>query len=216
MTRTRLCRSGDEPDLVRLASEPMPGWARLRYDYAAGYAAAEALKGESEIIVVEDAEGRVAGCGTRSTTLRYLDGEPARIGYLSGLRSFPERRGGLAFFRGLGKLGELERGNPNALTFMTILAGNPEGRSLLTSGRVGLPACRPRGTVVTYALSARRDRGGGAERADPDELRGFYEREAPRKPLFPVFGETLPPGLSPDDFLAVRSEEHTSELQSLY
>ncbi len=204
MTTARLYRPSDEPDLVRLAAEPMPGWARLRYDCAAGYAAAEALKGQSEIIVVEDAEGRVAGCGTRSTTLRHLDGEPARIGYLSGLRSFPERRGGFTFFRGLGKLHELERANPNAFTFLTILAGNPEGRALLTSGRVGLPTCRPRGKVVTYALSAKRGRG-GVERADLDELRDFYEREAPRKQLFPVFGEKLPPGLSPDDFFAVRS-----------
>ena len=33
-----------ESELVRLASAPMPGWARLRYDYAAGYAAAECVK----------------------------------------------------------------------------------------------------------------------------------------------------------------------------
>ena len=203
MTHTRLYRPSDDPELVRLASEPMPGWARLRYDCAAGYAEAEALKGRSEIIVVEDAEGRVAGCGTRTTTLRYLDGEPARIGYLSGLRSFPERRGGLAFFRGLGKLGELERANPNAFTFMTILDDNPEGRALLTSGRVGLPECRSLGKVVTYALSARRERG-RVERADLDELRDFYGREAPRRQLFPVFGEGLPPGLSPEEFLCVR------------
>ena len=73
MTRARLYRPSDDPDLVRLAAKPMPGWARLRYDCAAGYAAAEALKGDSEIIVVEDGEGRIVGCGTRSTTLRYLD-----------------------------------------------------------------------------------------------------------------------------------------------
>ncbi len=203
MTTARLYRPSDEPDLVRLAAEPMPGWARLRYDCAAGYAAAEALKGQSEIIVVEDAEGRVAGCGTRSTTLRHLDGEPARIGYLSGLRSFPERRGGFTFFRGLGKLHELERANPNALTFMTILDDNSAGRALLTSGRVGLPKCRPLGKVVTYALAAKRG-SDAAERADFDELRDFYERESPRKQLFPVFGKGLPPGLSEEDFLCVR------------
>ena len=46
MMRARMYRPSDEADLVRLASAAMPGWARLRYDYAAGYAAAEALKGE--------------------------------------------------------------------------------------------------------------------------------------------------------------------------
>ncbi|MBQ1428478.1 MAG: hypothetical protein IIZ06_02320, partial [Kiritimatiellae bacterium] len=60
MMRARMYRPSDEADLVRLASAAMPGWARLRYDYAAGYAAAEALKGACEIVVVEDGEGRMA------------------------------------------------------------------------------------------------------------------------------------------------------------
>ena len=127
------------------AAETMPGWVRLRYDYASGYAAAEALKGESEIVVVEDGEGRVAGCGTRSTRWLYLDGAPRRVGYLSGFRSFAGARGGFGVFRGFAKIHELERANPDELTFMTVLDGNPAGRALLTSGRVGLPECRPRG-----------------------------------------------------------------------
>ena len=34
MTHARLYRPADESELVRLAAAPMPGWARLRYDYA--------------------------------------------------------------------------------------------------------------------------------------------------------------------------------------
>ena len=202
MTRARLYRPSDETELVRLAAAPMPGWARLRYDYASGYAVAEALKGDSEIIVVEDGDGHVAGCGTRSTTLRYLDGVPARIGYLGGLRSFPGPRGGFGFFRGFRFLAEIERANPNELTFTTILDGNPAGRALLTSGRAGLPKYRPRGRVLTFALGPLR----GAEPvgASFEELQDFYFREAPRKQFFPVFGRTLPPGLSLGDFFAVR------------
>ena len=202
MTHARLYRPSDEPDLVQLAAAPMPGWARLRYDYASGYAAAEALKGECEIIVVEDGDGHIAGCGTRSTTLCYLDGVPARIGYLGGLRSFPGPRGGFGFFRGFRFLAEIERANPNALTLTTILNGNVQGRTLLTSGRAGIPAYCPRGGIVTYTLAAKR--GGGIERASLDELRGFYAREAPRKQLFPVLDDKLPPGLSSEDFLCIR------------
>ena len=62
MTRARLYRPSDDTELVRLAAAPMPGWARLRYDYASAYAVAEALKGDSEIIVLEDGDGHVAGC----------------------------------------------------------------------------------------------------------------------------------------------------------
>ena len=200
--KARLYKQEDEAELVRLAAVAMPGWARLRYDYAAGYAAAEALKGASEIVVVEDGEGRVAGCGTRSTRLLYLDGEPRRVGYLSGLRSFAGARGGFGLFRGFAKIRELERANPDELTFTTILDDNPEARVLLTSGRAGLPTYGPRGRVVTYALGPLR----GAEPpgASFEELRDFYSREAPGKQLFPVFGRTLPPGLSVGDFFAVR------------
>ena len=202
MTRARLYRPSDETELVRLAAAPMPGWARLRYDYASGYAVAEALKGDSEIIVVEDGDGHVAGCGTRSTTLRYLDGVPARIGYLGGLRSFPGPRGGFGFFRGFRFLAEIERANPNALTFTTILDDNPAGRELLTSGRAGLPKYCPRGRVLTHALGPLR--GAEPQGVSFEELQDFYSREAPRKQLFPVFGRTLPPGLSIGDFFAVR------------
>ena len=202
MTHARLYRPSDEPELVRLAAAPMPGWARLRYDIASGYAAAEALKGDSEIVVVEDGDGHIAGCGTRSTTLRYLDGVPARIGYLGGLRSFPGPRGGFGFFRGFRFLAEIERANPTAITFTTILDGNAQGRALLTSGRAGIPAYCPRGGIVTYALA--KGRGGVVERASLDELHGFYAREAPRKQLFPVLDDNLPPGLSPKDFLCIR------------
>ena len=202
MTHARLYRPSDEPELVRLAATPMPGWARLRYDTASGYAAAEELKGDSEIVVVEDTDGHVAGCGTRSTTLRYLDGVPSRIGYLGGLRSFPGPRGGFGFFRGFRFLAEIERENPNVLTFTTILDGNTQGRALLTSGRAGIPVYCTRGGIVTYALAAKH--GGVVERTSLDELHGFYAREAPRKQLFPVLDDNLPPGLSPEDFLCIR------------
>ena len=203
MIRARMYRPSDEADLVRLASAAMPGWARLRYDYAAGYAAAEALKGACEIVVVEDGEGRIAGCGTRATRRLYLDGDPQDVGYLSGLRSFPGARGGWGLFRGFRTIADLERAHPNALTFTTILDDNPEARALLTSGRTGLPKYCPHGRVVTYALAPRL--GAAPERASLDELKEFYARESPRKQLFPVFGETLPPGLPVDDFFVVRS-----------
>jgi len=202
MTHARLYRPSDEPELVSLASVAMPGWARLRYDYASGYAVAEALKGDSKIVVVEDDDGHVAGCGTRSTRLLYLDGEPQRGGYLSGLRSFLGARHGWGLFRGFRAIADLEKAAPNELTFTTILDDNPQARALLTSGRAGLPKYHPHGRVVTYALGALR--GAQPERASFDELKEFYARESPRKQLFPVFGEALSPGLSVDDFFVVR------------
>ena len=34
----RLYHPSNEAELVRLAAASMPGWVRLRYDYASGYA----------------------------------------------------------------------------------------------------------------------------------------------------------------------------------
>ena len=214
MTVARLYRPVDEMVLVRLASEPMPGWVRLRYDYASGYAAAEALKGEAVIVVVENDHSGFAGCGTRSTRLLYLDGEPSKIGYLSGLRSFSTGRRGWGLFRGFQAIADLEAVSPNVLTFTTILDGNLEGRSLLTSGRAGLPKYRPCGKVVTYALSGR----GGAmpERASFDELAAFYTRESPRRQLFPVFGAKLPPELSLDDFFVIRRADRIAAAAAVW
>lgn len=200
--KARLYRHEDERDLLRLASVAMPGWVRLRYDYASGYAAAEALKGDCEMVVVEDAEGRIAGCGTRSTRLLYLDGEPQKVGYLSGLRSFTGPRGGFGFYRGLMKLRELEDANPNELTFTTILDNNADGRALLTSGRAGLPKYIPCGKVVTVALHGAS--GAAPERATTEELAEFYARISPRRQLFPIFGTGLPSGMSEKDFFVVR------------
>lgn len=202
MTQVRLYRPSDDADLVRLAAAPMPGWVRLRYDYASGYAAAEALKGNCEIVVVEDPDGGIAGCGTRSTRLLYLDGELQRVGYLSGLRSFPGARRGWGLFRGFRAIADLEKAAPNELTFTTILDDNPEARALLTSARAGLPKYCPHGRIVTYALGALR--GEEPERAPFDELKDFYARESPRRQLFPVFDTALPPGLSTGDFFCIR------------
>ena len=117
--------------------------------------AAQAIKcGDSEIVVVEDGDGHIAGCGTRSTRRLYLDGEPSKVGYLSGLRSFAAGRRGWGLFRGFQTIANLEAASPNVLTFTTILDDNPEGRSLLTSGRVGLPKYSPCAASMNSATAA--------------------------------------------------------------
>ena len=207
MISTRQYRPGDEPQLLKLASAPMPGWVRIGYRYVNGYAAGEGLKGaETEIFVVEEPRHGILGCGTRSVRRVWLDGRPARVAYLSGLRSFPSERGGHGFFRGLAALRRRMSEDPVPVTFTTILSGNPHARALLTSGRTGLPRYIPRGHVSTFMLAGR----GSAQTtladvsADVDALRRFYERSAPRRQLFPVFDEGRHPSLSLSDFFTLR------------
>ena len=206
MICARTYRPEDEPQLQKLAAAPMPGWVRLSYRYVNGYAAGEGLKGgETEIFVVEEPKRGILGCGTRSVRLVWLDGQPTRVAYLSGLRSFPSWRGGYGFFRGLAVLQRRMSEDPVSVTFTTILSGNPRARVLLTSGRAGLPCYKPCGRVLTFMLAGRASSQAlSADVATAETLRTFYEREAPRRQLFPVFGERMHPSLSPSDFFVLK------------
>ena len=207
MIRIRPYRPEDETALLKLASVPMPGWIRLRYDYTKGYAAGEELKGDRmEILVAEDPEGiGLLGCGTRSSRSLWLDGNPQRVGYLSGLRSFPAARNGFGLFRGLQTLRQRMASDPVACAYTTILTGNPKARALLTSGRAGLPRYIPHGKVITWTIAPRRPET-GTDPIPTDALHSFYEREAPRRSLFPVFGTGFHRSLTERDFFAIRRE----------
>ena len=205
MIAVREAAPADEPTLLRLAAVPMPGWVRLRYDYGAGYAAAEALKGDRvKILVVESPEKGILGCTTRAVRECWLDGRPVRIGYQSGTRSFPEARKGFGFFRGLVRVRELTDADPCALDFTTVLDDNAEALALFTSGRAGLPKFADAGRILTWTVAGR----GVAECGPTDwsELQSFYNREAPRRPMFPVFGPSVRERFSPDDFVTVRRD----------
>lgn len=206
MITVREARPDDEPVLLELARATMPGWVRLRYDYGTGYAAAEGLKGECvKILVVEDDVRGILGCTTRAVRECWLDGCRASVGYQSGVRSYPDARKGLGFFRGLARVRSLMEETPCALDFVTVLDGNPEAMALFTSGRVGLPKFADCGRVVTWTVSSR----GAASCAPTDwlELQAFYDRESPRRQMFPFFGEAVRRRFSVNDFVAVRRND---------
>ena len=193
----------DESALLRLVETPLPGWVRLRYAYAKGYAAGEGLKGAHlALSVVEDAARGLCGASTRTTRAVWLDGAVQRVGYLSGLRSFPWARRGFALSRGLRQARAQAADDPSAVDFATVLAGNPGVVGLLTSGRPGLPQCRRAGRLETCVLTPLP----GADPSDGalfEDIAAFYRREAPRKPLFPVLEERHP-SLRDEDFFCLR------------
>lgn len=202
MSSGRPYSPADESELLRLVETPMPGWVRLRYAYAKGYAAGEGLKGgHLALSVVEDAARGLCGASTRTTRAVWLDGAVQRVGYLSGLRSFPWARRGFALSRGLRQARLQAADDPSAVDFATVLAGNTGMVDLLTSGRPGLPHCRRAGRLETCVLAPLP----GTDPADgtpfPD-IAAFYRREAPRKPLFPVLEERHPT-LRDEDFLCL-------------
>ena len=181
----------------------MPGWARLRYAYAEGYAAGEGLKGSRlAISVVEDETRGLCGASTRTTRAVWMNGAAERVGYLSGLRSFPWARRGFALYRGLRQARLQAADDPSAVDFATVLSGNAGVADLLTSRRPGLPLCRREDRLETCVLAplVPRDAEDGPSFA---EISAFYRREAPRKFLFPMLEERHP-SLREEDFFALR------------
>lgn len=203
MSVGRPYRPSDEADLLRLVETPSPGWVRLRYAYSRGYAAGEGLKGSNPALsVVEDPARGLCGCSTRTTRAVWMDGEIRRLGYLSGLRSFPWARRGFALYRGLRQARIQAQDDPSAVDFATVLAGNEGVVDLLASHRPGLPCCRREGRLETCVLAPLPAAADHGDAAFP-EIAGFYRREAPRKFLFPVLEERHPT-LREDDFLCLR------------
>jgi hypothetical protein len=113
----------------------------------------------SQVIVCKDRQkDRVVGMGSRSIRNVYIDETPTRVGYLSMLRGLPEVRGNIAFARGYRYLHSLHADGAVPYYFTTILDENMTAKTLLTSGRAGLPVYKPLARLITYLLPLRRNR----------------------------------------------------------
>lgn len=104
----------------------------------------------------DSSTGRLIGVAGRSMRRLYVDGASETIGYLSTLRLLPKLRSTGILARGYRLLRELHRDGQVPYYLTSILANNRYARTILESGRVGLPAYIPIGTFVTHCISLRR------------------------------------------------------------
>jgi len=160
---------GDEPALRRLLREtPFAGAVSLSLEREPDFNLAAAVEGDRHDVVVARApDGGVAGLASRSVRTAFVNGAPARLGYLGQLRAGPAGRGhpraqrdGFALLRAARRPGEL----PFDLT--CIVSDNRPARRLLEAGLPGFPTYRPLGELTTLALVARTGRVAGPARAD--------------------------------------------------
>jgi hypothetical protein len=190
-----------DPALRRLArDEGMPGPVRLAYtrepDWFAGQAALGHLQ---QTVVALDARGEVAGAGVRALRRVFVNGEPREVGYLGGLRSLPRVRGGLGLAQGYRFLRALHTADNRVPAYLTtILESNAPARTLLVSGRAGLPAYHDLGRVHTrpwFRLpSPRSQLPAGvtlrqAPSPPPRDLLAYLRREGAKRQFFPVLDE---------------------------
>ena len=190
-----------DADLRRILAEtPMPGWVAVSFRREPSYFAAAVVDGRfHQVVAARDcAADRLVGFGARSVREMYVNGRVEPVGYLSSLRLLTEHRNrglvarGFAFFR------KLHTDGRTSLYMITIAEGNDTALTLLTSGRVGLPALHFAGNYHTVALPLGRRRapaGGGirpATEADLPEILAFLNSVGPGRQFFPRY--------EPEDF----------------
>jgi hypothetical protein len=207
---------GDEPELRRLLREtPLSGAIALTFEREPDWHRAAAVEGDRHDVLVGRRSERVVGFAARAVRDVFVDGAPARLGYLGGLRIEPGARGELRLLReGFAWFAAARRPDELPFDLTSIVVGNVRARRLLEAGLPGLPAYRPLGELVTLALRARPARRpapavarGSRERLP--EIAAFLQREGARCQLAPRLAADLltspsrARALAPEDFLLV-------------
>lgn len=150
----------DEELRALLRRIAMPGNITLSFQREPSFLLAEQAGSiASQVMICTDrTKDQIVGMGSRSIRDVYIDGKPARAGYLSMLRGVPEARGNIALARGYRYLRELHADGAVPYYFTTILDDNTEAKNLLTSARGGLPLYKPLAQLITYLIPFRRKR----------------------------------------------------------
>jgi hypothetical protein len=212
----------DEPALRRLLREtPIAGALSLSFEREPDLLHAAAIEGDRHRFVAgRDGEGRIVGMAARSVRELWVNGAPARVGYLGQLRAAGAGRGRIRAMRdGFALLAADRRPGELPFDLTSVVLDNAPARRLLEAGVAGFPTYRPLGELVTLALvpsAGRTLRRSGVtlQRGSPDRLgeiaellgaegsrRQFAERVTPGRLACPSRSR----GLSPGDFhLAVR------------
>lgn len=156
----RLATTDDDGQLRQLLRDiSLPGTMELASRREPEFFRAERLGSLSaQVFVCETAGGRIVGFGVRSVRQAFLNGQATRVSYLSSLRSLPAVRNGLLLVRGHQYVRQLEAADPVSASMTTIYDDNLVARTILTSGRAGLPKYHPAGSLRTYAISLQRHR----------------------------------------------------------
>jgi len=171
--RFSLATAEDDADMRRLLREnPMPGRVSISLEREPDAGLAATAEGElHRTIIARDAvDGRMIAMGSVSVRERYLNGQPARVGYLGQLRLDHRCRRRISVIRrGYGLLRELHISLGVRLYLTSIASDNTVARRLLERGLPDMPVYRPLCEFVTLVF--RRSRNGERLRKDGVSLR---------------------------------------------
>jgi hypothetical protein len=151
----------DDADLRRLLREtPMPGPIHVSFEREPRFFdAARAEGGRHHTICARDTRtGRLFAMASRVVRELYVNGSPARVGYLSQLRVAPGYRHLIRSLlrRGFQLLRETRTADESAFDITTIVDGNDVAKRVLEAGLTGLPRYTPVGRIVTLLIPGRK------------------------------------------------------------
>jgi len=166
-------RPGDEPGIrALLRASAFTGAVSLSFEREPDFHLAATIEGDRHDVVVGRAVvaggepagaggGRIVGLATRSVRTAFVNGVPARLGYLGQLRAAGDGRGNVRAIRdGFALLRAARRPDETPFDLTSIVSDNAPARRLLEAGLPGFPTYRPLGGMVTLALVARDRRRG--------------------------------------------------------
>lgn len=157
--RFDLALQEDDAEIRRLLREnPLDGPVRLSLECEPDSAYAAGIQGDAhQVVAVRDAPGEpLVGIGARTILDAWVNGEPARLGYLSQLRVDRPHRGRIrAILGAYARIREAHRDGATPFYVSTVVEDNRAARRLLEAGLAGIPRYRAVGRLVTLALRAR-------------------------------------------------------------
>ena len=152
--------AADDAEIRALMRESaLPGSVSLSFEREPETSIAGRVEGDRhDYIVARDrASGRIAAIASRSIRDRFVNGSPARVGYLGQLRVQRDFRrapflidGGFTFCR------TLHGRDPCQLYLASVVSDNIAARRVLERGRAGWPAFAAVDDLVTCAVPSRR------------------------------------------------------------
>jgi hypothetical protein len=191
-----LATPADGPDLAPIyaSDDGFEGDIAVRFLRGSDPYASLLAEGDAVVVpLVRDAEtGRAVGMGACVVRTAWVNGEPARVGYLTGLKLVPELRGTIPLIPQVyAFLAEHTRDVDLFVT--TILTSNTKARRLLERRHAGMPEYRTVGAYTTHSFRIATPPGPGPRVTGGTlaELRGLAET-APSWPpnLAPVAAPT--------------------------
>lgn len=198
--RFRLAEPADDPALRQLLRElPVEGAIRLRFEREPNYF--EGCQPGDQTIVAEDPAGRLAAVATRGLRSVYVNGQPALVGYLGGLRVHPRCQARWLLSGGFRFLRELHEDGRCAGYLTTVTSDNEVAEGVLVRRpRPGFPRYVKLAELHTLTYPVRGARGRPPVRPEePGAWPQFFPTELPPGLEFTRVGSAraalwVPPG----------------------